>query len=82
MGETGLAVRGIILSCGKGVVEDENERLNETGIMKNAFLGAHFDGDASSTAKSLNSFAKILLKMAIAVWASSFHIRTCSFKGH
>lgn len=77
MGEAQLAVRVIIFSCGKGGGAGWDwSPLNETGITENAFLGAHFDGDASSTVKSLGSFARIILQMAIAVCISSFHIRT------
>lgn len=76
MGETQLAVRVIIFSCGKGGGGGEWSLLNETGITENAFLGAHFDGDGSSAAKSLGRFARIILQMAIAVWISSFHICT------
>lgn len=76
MGETQLAVRVIIFSCGKGSGGWEWSPLNETGITENAFVGAHFDGDASSAAKSLSSFARIILQTAIEVWISSFHICT------
>lgn len=76
MAETQLAVRVIIFSCEKGGGGWEWSPLSETGIMENTFLGAHFDGDASSTTKSLGSFARIILQMAIAVWILSFHICT------
>lgn len=48
MGETQLAVRVIIFSCGKGW-RVRMSTLNETGIVEDAFPGAHSNGDASST---------------------------------